>query len=324
MEKQKKIIVTGGSGFIGTHFIQDFKDSYDEIVNLDLRSPFFNGHEKYWHRMDLLDFPSLVTFFEKFQPTHVVHLAARTDLDEKKDINGYAVNILGVQNLLNAVQKTGSVRRLVVASSMLVCKVGHIPQLPDEYSPENLYAQSKVQSEILTRKMNPSCIWSIVRPTTIWGPYHERLKNGFFKILQRKMYFHPGNKKCYKSYGYVGNTVFQIQKILEALPKDVHGRTLYLADTPIRLDEWVNMFSLVLVGNRVKKMPYYCMKVIALLGDALSKINIQYFPMSSFRLYNMTKNNVVNTQSIENICTNLPFSMEDGINETCLWLRNDR
>jgi len=46
--------------------------------------------------------------------------------------------------------------------------------------------------------------------------------------------------------------------------------------------------------------------------------------MSSFRLYNMTKNNVVNTQSIENICTNLPFSMEDGINETCLWLRNDR
>ena len=53
MEKQKKIIVTGGSGFIGTHFIQDFKDSYDEIVNLDLRSPFFNGHEKYWHRMDL-------------------------------------------------------------------------------------------------------------------------------------------------------------------------------------------------------------------------------------------------------------------------------
>jgi nucleoside-diphosphate-sugar epimerase len=263
----------------------------------------------------------LEDFFLQFQPTHVLHLAARTDLDEKKNLSGYAANIQGVDNLVQAIRKTPSIQRVIMASSMLVCKVGHAPRSFSEYSPGNLYAKSKVETELIIRNGRLECIWTIVRPTTIWGPHHERLKNGFFRILQKNLYFHPGNKKSRKSYGYVRNTAYQMQKIFESVPELVNQKTMYLADRPIVLSEWVDAFSERLVGGKAKSAPYPLIKLIALGGDMVECLFKRHAPMTSFRLRNMTTDNVVDTTLVDTISGKLPCSLSDGIMETCAWLQ---
>jgi nucleoside-diphosphate-sugar epimerase len=317
-----RIVITGGSGFIGTHFIADHHDKYHKLANIDIKPPIFESQIPFWHQIDLLDIKALKDFFLRFRPTHVLHLAARTDLDEKKNLSRYAVNIQGVDNLVHAIRKTPSIQRVIMASSMLVCKVGYAPRSFTDYSPGNLYAKSKVETELITQKSKLACTWTIVRPTTIWGPHHQRLQTGFFRILQKNLYFHPGNKKSRKSYGYVRNTVYQIQKIFESTPEMVHRKTMYLADSPIVLSEWVDAFSARLVGVKAKKLPYPLIKMIALGGDLLEYVFQIHAPMTSFRLRNMTIDNVVDTTLIDTLCSKLPFSLIDGVTETCSWIQD--
>ena len=57
-----------------------------------------------------------------------------------------------------------------------------------------------------------------------------------------------------RSYGYVGNVIWQIMKILEASPiRD--KKVFYVGDQPIDLYKWVNGFSLLQRGRNVTITP---------------------------------------------------------------------
>jgi hypothetical protein len=115
--------------------------------------------------------------------------------------------------------------------------------------------------------------------------------------------------------------VYQLQKIFESAPGMVHQKTMYLADSPIILSEWVDAFSARLVGVKAKTVPYPLIKLIALGGDLVEWIFKKHAPMTSFRLRNMTTDNVVDTTLIDTISGKLPCSLSDGVMETCTWLQ---
>jgi hypothetical protein len=71
---------------------------------------------------------------------------------------------------------------------------------------------------------------------------------------------------------------------------------------------------------KIIKFPYFIFKTIALCGDALSLIGLD-IPMTSFRLKNMTTDNVVDLTNTYNIAPNLPFSRLEGIKKTLDWIK---
>ena len=165
------VLVTGGSGFIGTHLVRQLLRQNRRVLNVDIRPPMAREYRSFWNQIDILDAASLLNAFEESQPALVVHLAARTDLDETRRIEGYAANIEGVRNVVDAVACTSSVRRTIFASSMAVCKVGYVPADDRDYNPLTLYGESKVQTERTVRAADGGgAEWCIVRPTTVWGP----------------------------------------------------------------------------------------------------------------------------------------------------------
>jgi nucleoside-diphosphate-sugar epimerase len=185
-----------------------------------------------------------------------------------------------------------------------------------------MYGQSKVMTEKITRNSNMECIWSIVRPAVIWGPYHERLRHGFFSILARGLYFHPGNTRAIKSYGYIGNSVHQIDRIFAADKRDVDKHVFYLADPAINLLEWGAEFSQQLISKKLRKMPFMLMKLIAYCGDIMVMSGYKNFPMTSFRLKNMTRDNIVPTDNINKVAPDIPYTYQQGIKETVKWLNS--
>ncbi len=320
--KNYRLLLTGGSGFIGTSVIQYYMKTGASILNLDIAAPMLEEQNAYWTNVDILDVAAVEKAFDDFKPTHVLHLAARTDLEEEKDINGYAVNIQGVENIVNASKNCDSVDRVIITSTMFVCEPGHTPTSDEDFCPHTVYGESKVMTEKITRESTMDAAWSIARPAVIWGPYHERLRHGFFSILAKGLYFHPGNTKAIKSYGYIGNSVYQYDRIFESDREAVDKQVFYIADPAIDLLEWGAEFSQQLINKKLRKMPYFLMRTIAYCGDVMVKLGYTNFPMTSFRLNNMTRNNIVPTDNINKVAPDLPYTYQEGIKETVKWLNS--
>ena len=315
-----RIICTGASGFIGTNLVNRLRQRNVEILNIDAKKPLEKHHLVYWQEGNMLERQRLIDSFTSFQPTHVVHLAAHTNTDSEV-LEDYQVNIAGTANVLAAIKNTPSVARVVITSTQFVHRPGHSPEHDQDFEPHTAYGQSKVITEQLTRGANLNCIWTIIRPTNIWGPWHPRYPHEFWRVLKQGRYFHPGRKPVVRTYGYVGNVAYQIEQILQASPELVHQKVYYVGDKPINIYEWANEFSKALTQQEVRVVPRSFVRGMALVGDLLRWAGVQ-FPIHSSRFQSMTTDYLAPMEPTFQAFGNPTFSLAEGIKETTEWLKS--
>jgi nucleoside-diphosphate-sugar epimerase len=318
-----RLVVTGGSGFIGTNLVERFLHKGWKVLNIDIAEPKISSHLEYWKRIDLLDRKAIIDTFTTYKPNVVLHFGARTDLDETRNLKGYAANIDGVANIIEAVQHAKSIDLTVFASSRLVSAIDYKPKSDVDYKPSTLYGESKVRGEKLVRQAAKSLgDWVIVRPTSIWGPWFHVPYKQFFIQIAKGQYVHPGRYNPRKSYGYVGNTVYQIERIIEAPVERVNGRTLYLCDyEPLYLREWANQIQRALGTKPIRTAPFPFLRFAAEVGEVAKRAGWRHPPLTRFRLNNLITEMVYDTSELQSIVGPLPFSTEQGVVTTVEWLR---
>jgi GlcNAc-P-P-Und epimerase len=317
----RRVLVTGGSGFIGTNLIDFYGSAATAVMSLDHAPPKKPAHRPYWRNIDLLDRGALRAAVEDFAPTHIVHMAARTDL-LGRDVSDYPANVEGVKNILDALAGTPSVERVVFASSRMVCKIGYQPQDETDYRPTTAYGQSKVETERIIRAARLQVPWVIVRPTSIWGPWFDVPYKDFFLSIARGRYFHVGRRKVRKSFGYVGNLVHQVDQLLSAPAEGFDRKTIYLADyPPIEVHDWGDRIRREVGAPAIRTMPYLAAKAAALGGDALAQAGWRRVPLTSFRLDNLLTEMIYDTSPLEEIVGPLRYSLDEGTATTVAWLR---
>lgn len=317
-----RILVTGGSGFIGMNYIELLLKSGEvEFINIDIKPPRNVAHRNFWQECDLLEASHLKKIIADFSPTHVVHLAAKTGLDEKK-LSDFAANMEGVENLLLAIGKAPTVEHVIFTSSLLVCRMGYVPKNDTDYQPASLYGKSKVRGEQIVRVAeNLSYAWTIIRPISIWGPWGEEPYKNFFKAIAKGWYFHIGSGHYKKSLGYVENTVHQIHQILLAPIEKIDRKTFYVADDqPADLYDMANMIRQVLGARNIYRVPLWMAKLAARIGDGCKAVGWHSVPLSSFRLNNIRTEYVFDMQAIMEIAGPLPYSLKAGVEQTIQWL----
>lgn len=322
MHLTDRILVTGGSGFIGTNLVGHYLRPGATVLNLDQSAPRDPALAACWKKNDILDASGLRARLAEFQPTHIVHLAARTDLEGRR-IEDYMANTQGVTNLIDAAAGLPTLQRILFCSSRLVCRIGYPPRGPHDYCPTTLYGQSKVIGEQLVyAAKNLSCDWLIVRPTSIWGPGFDLPYRNFFDAVQRGRYLHPRGRRVLKSFGYIGNSVHQLDRLTFAPRERVHGRMLYLCDyQPIEVLEWAGMIREAFDAPRVRSVPVAALRFAALAGDLLERLGMRNAPLTSFRLDNLMTQMLHETADLEAICGPSPYSLAQGVRLTVDWMR---
>lgn len=321
-----KILVTGGSGFIGTNLIQMLLGKGHQLVSVDIVPPKVTDYQSITKVIDLCDSAKLRDCFRKYKPEYVIHLAARTDLNEKIDINGYAANIEGVRNLAHAVKDCGSVKRCIYTSTQLVCRVGYVPEHDTDYCPNTLYGESKMRGERIVKELDGGgADWCIIRPTTVWGPWMKPYQERFVELIRRGLYFHIGYSGRFKSYGYVGNFCRQVCGLLEAERHLIHRKTFYLADyEPLSLRKWADSFQKEFGSRKIRTFPMIVALAGAKVGDLFVLLGVKNFPLTSFRLRNISTEYIFNLDPIKEVVPTLPYSMETAVHETVEWLKLHR
>lgn len=317
-----KILITGGSGFIGMNLIEKLASTNKHtLLNLDIAEPKIAKHRSYWRACDILDLKQVSEHFRAFMPEAVIHLAARTDTDPKNSLVDYEVNTKGSHHILAAVKECGETKRVIITSTQFVHQYHGFPKDDEDYAPHTVYGESKVIMEKMTRNAGLNCVWTIIRPTNIWGPWHLRYPSEFWRVLSKGLYVHPGRNPVIRSYGYVGNVVFQIISILESPSEKVDGKVFYVGDLPIDIYDWVNGFSKRQIGKKVNVVPRILVKWLAWVGDSLSLVNIR-FPLTSSRYRSMTNSNIAPLEKTFETFGKPPYTLDQGIEETVMWMRS--
>ena len=314
-----RILITGGSGFIGSNLIEYYNNKNYKLLNIDSKKP-SDKFKELWAEVDIRDYALFEKIVVDFDPEFIIHLAARTDLDGKTP-DDYSSNTLGTINLLKISDKLTNLKRVIFTSSMLVCRPGYIPTKDSDYNPSTVYGESKVEMEKIIRDYNPNYSWCIIRPTSIWGPGFGVPYRNFFDMIIKRRYVHFG-KATTKTYGYIGNVIYQIENILNA-DKSIEKQVFYIGDyEPTNIKLWADEIANEL-GIKIPEIPLFLIKFAAYIGDFLKKFNI-HFPMTTFRLKNMTTKNVVNLENTKKLAPELPYSRIEGIRNTLYWMKSNK
>lgn len=188
-----RLLVTGGTGFIGSHLAEEGRRRGAEVVVLGLTDrPEEQANTALLARQGVEILPGSITDAELCARamrgvTHVFHLAVAMREGGKSDEFFETVNLDGTRRLLEAAG-SGRVERFVYCSTIGI--YGHrAPGITNEDSPlrpGNPYERTKVAAEAMVRELAPAARvpYSILRPADVYGPRDERLLK-LFKGVSR-------------------------------------------------------------------------------------------------------------------------------------------
>lgn len=149
----RRIIVTGGAGYIGSHFCKAATKADYEIFVIDNLSTGFLELARWGvlYRVDVRESDRIMEIFREIQPSYVVHFAASAYVGEscQNPLGYYSNNVGGIQSILAACVEVGA--GLIFSSTCAV--YGNPSRLPlteeSALAPVNPYGDSKLTCERL-------------------------------------------------------------------------------------------------------------------------------------------------------------------------------
>ena len=319
----ERILVTGGSGIIGTPLIETFLEAGHEVLNVDYAPPKLSHRGDIWLDLDILDAQALARAAADFDPTHVVHLAATTHT-YGEDMAMYRTNTDGVQNVIDALAPLEHVQAAIFTSTKLVVHTTYRQRHREDYYADCCYGHSKVVGELLVRKATDlPCARIIVRPTSVWGPHSQY--NAFFNSIARGVYANPGAENPPKSFGFVGNVVHELDRLLHAPREQVDDKLFYLSDYEVTtIRQWADLICDEMGKRRPVTIPSVAMKAVARVGDVFFRMGWHDVPLQSRRLRNMWSDTVTfDMGPTEDVVGPLPYDLKQGVKITVDWMRQE-
>lgn len=290
----KRLIITGGSGFVGKN-LTAYMNRFYRIVNLNLRTITKEG----------INLDGEV----------VIHLAGKAhDLNKVANPKEYYdVNYDLTKKLFDAFLQSEAKKFIFVSSVKAVAdKISgslseeSIPNPGTHYGKSKLMAEKYIQSHIVPEEKS----YYILRPCMIHGPGNKGNLNLLYKLVQKRIPYPLASFENKRSFLSVENLCFVIKAMLEReLPSGVYN---VADDEALSTNEVVSILAQSMHRKpKLWAVPSTWIQLVAKIGDKIK------LPINTERLNKLTENYVVsNTKVKEALEISLPLSAQEGLRIT--------
>ena len=318
-----KVLVTGGTGFTGSHLVKKLLGAGLDVKVLarpGANTAFLRDHGAEIVPGDITDKTSVDQAVKGTD--RVFNIAAAYREAKLPDSSYWAVNLEGTKNIIGACLKY-DVSRLVHCSTIGV--VSSVDDPPSDesapYSPDDIYQQSKcaAEKEVLRSVKQESLPASIIRPCAIYGPGDLRLLK-MFRMIARKRFYIIGNGKALYHMVYIDDLV---SGFILASQKSGSIGEVFIIGGP-KYTDLNELFRIIAREFKVKPpgvhFPYKPIELLSVLMEYAYKPLKKEPPLYRRRVAFFKKDRAFDISKAKKILGYRPaFDLKDGIHLTAKW-----
>jgi nucleoside-diphosphate-sugar epimerase len=270
-----KALVTGGTGFIGSHLVETLLQRGGQVRCLIRKTSnlaWLKGLPIEFVYGDCNDKASLKQAVRDVD--QVFHLAGVTKAIKEKTY--FEVNAVGTENLIHAcLEHNTRLQKFIYLSSLAAagpCRNGNKKKESDQCKPVSPYGQSKWMGEKMALAHSNELPLLILRPSAVYGP-RDRDIYVFFKILSKRIKPCLSSQDQHLSLCYVQDVVQAI--LLSSESHESSGEIFFLSDgTDYRWEEIGDIFAQVMgITPICLPVPKWVILVFATFSEHLSKLS---------------------------------------------------
>ena len=258
----KKVLVTGGAGFIGSHLVDSLVKNRYEVVYLDNLSTLEKGERAYCSEHaefvygDVANYDFLDKIIKKHKIKIIFHIAANADVPYSAafPMVDFQSNALGIFNLLNIAIRR-NIDKFIFASTAAVYGEPQYTPMDEKHPlcPVSNYGVTKLYGEKLCIAYHKTygLDSSVIRIFNTYGP--RQSKYVLYDLIKKLSYNKEklevlGDGTQIRDYSYIDNTVLAFMKVLES-PKS-KGQVYNIAGgSPVSIKDLVGKLVNVLNIN---------------------------------------------------------------------------
>lgn len=324
-----KICVTGGSGFIGSHFYDVLLARGHELSIIDLVPPTRDQSRARFVQGDIRDRAKMSEAAEGCQA--VLHLAAaHHDFGISRE-EFFSVNEHGAQVLCDVMDQR-SIRNICFYSSVAV--YGEIPEPITESStpkPVSDYGQSKLAGEkvfhawIDKAAAERTCL--VIRPTVTFGERNFANMYSLIRQIESGRFLPIGDGRNVKSLSYVENIVaatMYLWGVDDIEPRNPVGPGFHVFNYIEKPDFTSREITAACYESLGKKMPSFSVPlplalVLGLPFDAVIAVTGKNLPVSTARMKKLCTQTKYEADKVLAAGFRPPVSLRQGIDRMVKW-----
>ncbi len=327
-----KVLVTGASGFVGTHLVRRLSHDGHAVCSLVRKTSRIEELQQIDTDLlfgDVREKSSLENIFQKHPDIDAVfHLASLLTPVNVDDSVYWDINYQGTQHLLD-VCRNRELRAFIHCSSVGV--IGPLPEIPanetSRCAPDSHYGESKYKAELLALEYQKSfgLPVTVVRPAWVYGPGDKRTYK-FFCMVAKGRFFIIGNGQTKLSPLYVDDLVQGLILCAEQIEKAAGEVFIVSGETSVTLEYLASVIARETNTSILPfKVPAGIAQVGALVCEKLCKpLGIEP-PIHRRRLDFFLRDQAFDISKIRNILGFEPqIDVPGGIKKAVSWYKEQR
>jgi nucleoside-diphosphate-sugar epimerase len=320
----KNVLVTGSTGFIGSHLLPTLHQ-HNYQITAAIRQKFEFPAALSIKAVQVGEIDDMTDWQEALLGIDtVIHLAGRSHILHETISNPEAafikVNTKGTINLVKQSLKAG-VKHFIFVSSIhaMAAESDNILNENSPCHPDSPYGGSKLQAEqaLINLAKDSNMTWTILRPTLVYGPGNRANMERLMKLIKRGLPLPFGAIKNRRSFVFVGNLVAAVITCLDH-PNAANKIFLISDNQAVSTPQLIRLIAQQIQQPcQLLPVPTILLRFLGYLGDSLEFITGKNLPFNTYNIDRLLGSLTVDSRYIQKTLDwQPPFTLEQGLAQT--------